>query len=57
MHRLQDLFKYVCVQIAGAVTVVVVDGGQCSAYDQRCLPGADKSSKEGFGVADVPIHW
>lgn len=39
--------------------MVVVDDGRCELYDQRCLPGADKSSGEGegFGAQDVFAHW
>lgn len=45
-------------QEAGAAAVVIVDvDGRCSAYDQQCLPGAEKSRGEGFAALDVPSLW
>lgn len=44
-------------QRAGAIALLVIDEGQCNKYDQRCLPGANKRNKEGFGILDVKSHW
>jgi hypothetical protein len=44
-------------QRAGAIALLVIDEGQCKKYDQRCLPGANKLSKEGFGILDLKSHW
>ena len=35
----------------------MVDNGNCKGYDQRCLPGANKARREGFGAMDVKAHW
>jgi hypothetical protein len=47
------------VQYHGAIGCIVVDDGSCSryGYDQRCLPGADKTRGEGWGRHDVPDAW
>ncbi len=47
----------VIIQNAGAAALVVVDNGSCRGYDQRCLPGATKARREGFGAMDVKAHW
>lgn len=41
----------------GALALIVVDDGQCARYDQRCLPGADKSAGEGYAIEDIPAKW
>lgn len=61
MHRTPfpspDVDFFFIVQRAGAAALVVVDGGGCAKYDQRCLPGASKAHDEGFGALDVKAHW
>ena len=37
----------------GAIGAIIVDDGQCVAYNQHCLPGADKQRGEGFARLGV----
>ena len=48
-----------CCHCQGAVGVIIIDDGQCVAYDQHCLPGADKQRGEGFarlGMLARPLY-
>lgn len=44
-------------QLAGAVGCIIIDSGKCSQFDQRCLPGSDKSRGEYFAETDPPKSW
>lgn len=45
------------VQYHGALGAVIIDNGDCTGYNQQCLPGADKRFGEGFGKNDFPNPW
>jgi len=49
--------KAMYAQRAGAIAVIVLDDGQCEAFDQRCMPGSDKKHGERFASEDVPGTW
>ena len=49
--------KVAVAQEAGALGVIVTDMGDCTAFDQHCSPGADKSRGEGFGRLDMARPW
>jgi len=44
-------------QDAGALAVVVVDGGVCTQLDQYCVPGAMRAHNEGFAKLDLARPW
>ena len=45
------------LQAAGAIGVLIVDDGRCQAFDQRCMPGAEKKHKEKFAIYDDSGPW
>jgi hypothetical protein len=45
------------VQSAGALALVIVDDGGCTAFDQACVPGSSLLRGEGFAAADEPAAW
>eukprot|EP00940_MAST-03C_sp_MAST-3C-sp2_P002402 g2402.t1 len=51
--------KVLHAQQAGAVAAVIYDNtGRCDKrFDQRCSPGADRSSNLGFAAQDTPESW
>mmetsp|Transcript_7085 Transcript_7085/g.11924 ORF Transcript_7085/g.11924 Transcript_7085/m.11924 type:complete len:436 (-) Transcript_7085:265-1572(-) len=62
--------KAVQAQNEGAIALLIVDwwpweptadassrADRCQQFDQKCLPGSDKSRGEGFGAIDVQSHW
>ena len=49
--------KALRAQAAGALAVVVSAGSECTAFDQFCSPGADKSHGDGFAKLDLPHPW
>lgn len=51
------VYKIRAVQTAGAIGVIIVDDGRCTAFDQLCMPGADLSRGEKFAVRDVEDPW
>jgi hypothetical protein len=51
------VFKIKKIQAAGAIGVIVVDDGNCTKFDQKCMPGADKSRGEGFAALDIEKQW
>jgi len=46
-------------QLAGALGVVIADvNDQCAGrFDQRCVPGADRTRREGFAAQDRHALW
>jgi hypothetical protein len=52
------LHKVRVAQDAGAIGVLIADGGKCNnTFDQICCPGADKSRNEGFAAPDPVSQW
>lgn len=51
------VFKIKRIQAAGAIGVIIVDDGKCTKFDQKCMPGADKSRGEGFAALDLEKQW
>lgn len=49
--------KALRAQAAGAIGIVLVDGGKCTTFDQKCMPGADKSRGEYFAQYDKASYW
>ena len=49
--------KAAAAQDAGALGIIVTDMGNCTAFDQFCSPGADKSRGEGFARLDLARPW
>lgn len=49
--------KAMAVQAAGGLGVIVLDDGRCKAYDQACLPGAQKQKLELFARLDLQKPW
>jgi hypothetical protein len=47
------------LQRSGAIAVLVVDDERelCTAFNQRCMAGADKSKGERFAVHDHSKAW
>ncbi|TMW55414.1 hypothetical protein Poli38472_013305 [Pythium oligandrum] len=53
------VFKVYHAQLAGALGVIIGDfNGTChNRFDQRCVPGADRTRGEGFGLHDRHVLW
>jgi len=49
--------KALRVQAAGAIGIVLVDSGKCTTFDQKCIPGADKTRGEYFAQYDKANYW
>lgn len=49
--------KALLAQRAGALGVVIADGGGCAKLDQYCVPGADRSRGEAFARLDLQRPW
>jgi hypothetical protein len=50
--------KVMHAQRAGAIGVIFMDHGQCSAtWTQGCVPGASKHNGEGFALQDAAWAW
>jgi hypothetical protein len=41
-------------QNAGAIACIIIDDGKCTSFDQKCMPGSDKSKGEYFAEVDPP---
>ena len=49
--------KALLAQRAGALGVVIADNGKCTALDQYCVPGADRSRGEAWARLDLQRPW
>ena len=49
--------KVLQIQRAGGIGVVVVDDGDCIAYNQNCMAGSNRSLGQGFARLDIPSAW
>mmetsp|Transcript_30537 Transcript_30537/g.39357 ORF Transcript_30537/g.39357 Transcript_30537/m.39357 type:complete len:106 (-) Transcript_30537:157-474(-) len=48
--------KVLHVQSAGGIGVII-DAGECVAFNQMCSAGAEKRNGDGFGKLDMPRLW
>lgn len=44
-------------QSAGAIACIIIDNGKCTSFDQKCMPGSDKSKGQYFADVDPPKAW
>lgn len=49
--------KALNVQKNGAIACLILDDGHCQEFNQKCIPGSDKSNGDRFASSDLPHIW